>query len=69
MFSQYVLMDATPDYETITGVLSTTLSTTNITAVLSYALGAAVGLVFLWWAARKCAGILKKAFMRGKLRF
>ena len=46
-----------------------TLTATNITNVLTYAVGAAVVFVFLWWGARKATSIIKRAFMRGKLRF
>lgn len=57
------------DYETIITQITSTMNTSNITTVLVYALPTAVGMVFLWWAVRKVAGIVKRAFMRGKLRF
>ena len=49
--------------------VSDTLTAANVTAVLVDAVGAAVALVFLWWGARKAASVLKRAFMRGKLKF
>lgn len=49
--------------------VSDTLTASNVTAVLVDAVGAAVVLVFLWWGARKASSVLKRAFMRGKLKF
>lgn len=60
--------DASTEYQTVVTAVSNTLSSTNLTSVLTYAVGIAIGLVFLWWAVRKVTGILKRAFMRGKLR-
>lgn len=65
----YALEGATPAYETIIGTITDTVSSTNITAVLSYALPLAIAMVFLWWAVRKVAKILMSAFRRGKLKF
>lgn len=55
-------------YQQVISTVSGTLSEANLKDVLVYAVGAAIVLVFFWWAVRKCAGIIKKAFMRGKLR-
>ena len=60
---------ATTDYQTIIGQVTAVMSNANITSVLQFAIGAAVVMVFTWWAARKVAGIIKRAFMRGKLKF
>ena len=60
--------DVSPNYQTVINVVSSTLSEANLTSVLTYVVGLAIVLVFFWWAVRKCAGILKRAFMRGKLR-
>lgn len=57
------------DYQSVITHITDTMNTSSITTVLSYALPIAVGMVFLWWAVRKVAGIVKRAFMRGKLRF
>lgn len=59
---------ASTAYQTVINVVSSTLSESNLTTVLTYAVGLAIVLVFFWWAVRKCAGIVKRAFMRGKLR-
>lgn len=66
--SPFMLLTSTPNYQTVISEISSTLSDSNLTSVLTYASQIAVGLVFLWWAVRKCAGVLKRAFMRGKLR-
>ena len=60
--------DVSTNYQTVINVVSSTLSEANLTSVLTYVVGLAIVLVFFWWAVRKCAGILKRAFMRGKLR-
>lgn len=55
-------------YQSVIETINGTLSNTNIVTVLSYAVGIAVVMVFTWWAVRKVTGIIKRAFMRGKLR-
>lgn len=60
--------EASDAYQTVINAVSSTLSEANVTSVLTYAVGIAIVLVFFWWAVRKCAGIVKRAFMRGKLR-
>lgn len=56
-------------YQDVIDEVTGTLSNANITTVLAYAAGIAVVMVFTWWAVRKVSGIVKRAFMRGKLRF
>lgn len=60
--------EVSTNYQSVINVVSSTLSEANLTSVLTYVVGLAIVLVFFWWAVRKCAGILKRAFMRGKLR-
>lgn len=55
-------------YETVVTAVSSQLSDANLVSVLAYAVGIAVVMVFTWWAVRKCTSIIKRAFMRGKLR-
>lgn len=64
----FILATATPAYETVVGEINNTLSQANLTSVLVYAAGIAIGFVFFWWATRKVISIIKRAFMRGKLR-
>lgn len=61
-------VSVTTNYQTVVDVVKGVLSETNLTTVLTYAVTAAIVMVFFWWAVRKCAGIIKRAFMRGKLR-
>lgn len=56
-------------WEAVVEEVESTLTAANITSVLTYAVGAAVVFVFLWWGARKATSIIKRAFMRGKLKF
>ena len=60
---------ATTDYQTVISELTGVFTSQNIATVLAYAVGFAVAMVFTWWGARKVAGVIKRAFMRGKLRF
>lgn len=62
------LADATAGYQTVVSAISSSLSEANLTSVLSYAVGIAIVLVLFWWSVRKCASIIRRAFMRGKLR-
>ena len=68
MYGLTALADNTPAYQGVITEISTQLSEANLAAVLTYAVGIAIVLVFFWWAVRKCTGIVKRAFMRGKLR-
>lgn len=56
-------------YQAVISVIDNFFSEANLSAVLVYAVTGAMVLVFFWWAARKVASIIKKAFMRGKLKF
>lgn len=58
----------TTDYQTVIQALQGVFTSGTITSVLVYAAGIAIALVFTWWAIRKVTGIVKRAFMRGKLR-
>ena len=60
--------DSAASYETVVTAVSTQLSDANLVSVLAYAVGIAIVMVFTWWAVRKCTSIIKRAFMRGKLR-
>ena len=68
MYGLTALADNTPAYQGVVNAVSTQLSEANLASVLTYAIGVAIVLVFFWWAVRKCTGIVKRAFMRGKLR-
>lgn len=61
--------EATPgDYTQVVSEITDVLDSAALVAVLKYAAAAAVVLVLLWWSVRKAISIIKRAFMRGKLR-
>lgn len=49
--------------------LTSQISVSTIVAVLASVVGAAIGMVFMWWGVRKLARTLMAAFRSGKLRF
>lgn len=56
------------DYTTVVTEVTNVLDSDALIGVLKYAAAAAVVLVLLWWSVRKAISIIKRAFMRGKLR-
>ena len=56
------------DYTQVVSEITSVLNGPALVAVLKYAAAAAVVLVLLWWSVRKAISIIKRAFMRGKLR-
>lgn len=55
-------------YTDVVTEVTNVLDSDALIGVLKYAAGAAVILVLLWWSVRKAISIIKRAFMRGKLR-
>lgn len=49
--------------------LTNQISVTSIVGVLASVVGAAIGMVFMWWGVRKLGRVLMAAFRSGKLRF
>ncbi len=43
------------------------ISVTTVIAVIAGAIGAAIGLVFMWWGVRKLIRVIMNAFRSGKL--
>lgn len=43
------------------------ISVTTVIGVVAGAIGAAIGLVFMWWGVRKLIRVLMSAFRKGKL--
>ena len=43
------------------------ISVTTVIGVVAGAIGAAIGLVFMWWGVRKLIRVLMAAFRKGKL--
>ena len=56
------------DFTSVMTALNGQISVSNVVGVLAGSAGAAVGLVFLWWAVRKGTSALMSAFRKGRLR-
>ena len=56
------------DFESIITTLQSQISVQTVVAIIVAAVGASVGLVFMWWGARKVSGALMAAFKKGKIR-
>ena len=55
------------DLSSVLSAITGQISVTTVIAVLAGAIGAAIGLVFMWWGVRKLIRTLMKAFRGGKL--
>lgn len=55
------------DWASLISSLTAQVSVSTVVGVLSTAAAAAIGLVFMWWGARKAVGMLMGAFRKGKL--
>lgn len=57
-----------PDaWASVLSALTGQISVSTIVAVLASVVGAAIGMVFMWWGVRKLARTLMAAFRKGKL--
>lgn len=54
-------------YQDIFDILTAQLNVQSIVGVIAAILGVCVGLVFLWWGARKALGMLMAAFKKGRV--
>lgn len=54
-------------YQDVFDILTAQLNVQSIIGVIAAILGVCVGLVFLWWGARKALGMLMAAFKKGKV--
>lgn len=57
------------DWQTVIDALTSQISVSTVVGVLAGVVGAAIGLVFMWWGVRKGSSVLMSAFKKGKLRF
>lgn len=57
------------DLSSVLTAMTDQISVTTVIAVIAGVVGAAIGLVFMWWGVRKLARTLMAAFRSGKLRF
>lgn len=55
------------DWATVITALTDQVSVATVVGVLAAAVGAGVGLVFMWWGLRKMVRMIMAAFKRGKL--
>lgn len=56
------------DFQSVLTALQAQISVSTVVEVLAVAVGASVGLVFMWWGVRKVISILMSAFKKGKAR-
>lgn len=54
-------------WSSILTALQAQISVSTVVEVLAVLVGAAIGLVFMWWGVRKTAKVLMSAFKKGKL--
>lgn len=68
MFVPSILaMDDPNAWDAIVTAITGSVSVSTVSAVLVSAIGAAIALVFFWWAARKVTGVIMGAFRGGHL--
>lgn len=58
---------AVADFQSVLTALTGQISVSSVVGVLAAAAGAAVGLAFMWWGARKLVRVLMAAFKKGKV--
>lgn len=57
------------DWSGVISALTSQISVSSVVGVLTTAVTAGVGLVFMWWGLRKATRVLMAAFRSGKLKF
>lgn len=57
------------DFQGILTAIEAQISVSTVVGVLTAGATAAIGLVFMWWGARKLAQVIMSAFRSGKIRF
>ena len=55
------------DFAEVLSAIQAQISVSTVVEVLAVAVGAAIGLVFMWWGVRKLIGVLMSAFRKGKV--
>lgn len=55
------------DLSSVLTAITGQITVANVVAVIAGAIGAAIGLVFMWWGVRKLIRVLMSAFRKGKL--
>ena len=55
------------DLSSVLTAITNQISVTTVIAVLAGAIGASIGLVFMWWGVRKLIRVIMSAFRKGRL--
>ena len=55
------------DLSSVLTAITGQISVTTVVAVVAGAIGAAIGLVFMWWGVRKLIRVIMGAFRKGRL--
>lgn len=55
------------DLSSVLTAITEQISVSTVIAVVAGAIGASIGLVFMWWGVRKLIRVIMKAFKSGKL--
>lgn len=62
-----LLGESSNSWDAIVTAITGSISVSTVSSVLVSAIGAAIALVFFWWAARKVTGVIMGAFRGGHL--
>lgn len=65
-FAEETTVTAT-DWAPIITAITGQISVSTVVAVIASAIGAGIGLVFMWWGGRKAVSTLMAAFRKGKV--
>ena len=55
------------DLASVLSAITDQISVTTVISVVAGAIGASIGLVFMWWGVRKLIRVIMGAFRKGKL--
>lgn len=71
MYHIFAAADPSPvawsDLSSVLTAITGQITVANVVAVIAGAIGASIGLVFMWWGVRKLIRVLMSAFRKGKL--
>lgn len=56
------------DWSSVLSAMTDQISVGTVVGVIAAAIGAGIGLVFMWWGVRKLVRVLMSAFKSGKLK-
>ena len=57
------------DFQPIVTEMTNQVSVSTVVGVVAAGVGVCIGLVFMWWGARKVARMFSRAAFRGKIKF